>query len=265
MTLDWETEMMPLIRSNFFNEFPPFKFSGDKKSGFNGNMTDEIYIVWDSLKVGEDLETNCVEFGMGGTVVCDIDGDGDVDITEGGERSWLCLEQVGNPAGGCSQSDLGDWLRDGLATPLAIHTWLSGNANGIGNAYSVIADEVMATYSNPYKFATLPVFNDICPANPFLEPLCASKIHPEDVVVENGKADYFHIIGFSAFYTTCVGTSDPKSICPAREAFLAANPSIKSNDLKSVEGYFVSGAPVTIGPGGTGGADIGVYVVSLTR
>ena len=254
--LEWETEMKPLIRSNFFGEMgdviiqgetvarPPFIFTGE-----DGNITDQVYIVMDSEDLVIDMAVDCAPVG---TINCDIDGDGVPNIAAAGDRSWLLLEE------GKGAAYLSDWIEHGLSTPLNIHTWLAGRSGVATSIFRDVEDYATATFANPYKFITVPVFNDYCESNPYGEPLCTSKIHAEDQLVTNDPNNYFHVIAFAAFYVTCVDDTGSVS-CPAAEA---AN---LPGSAKSIEGYFVSGAPVTIGPGGTGSVETGVYIVSLTR
>ena len=254
--LDWETEMKPLIRSNFFNETgdviiqgetvqrPPFRFTGR-----TGNITDQVYIIMDSDDLVVDMATDCMPVG---SINCDIDGDGVPNISAAGDRSWLLLEE------GKGAAYLSDWIENGLANPLNIHTWMAGRSGVAASVFRDVEDYATATAANPYKFITIPVFDDYCESNPYGEPLCSSKIHAEDLIVTNDPNNYFHVIAFAAFYVTCVDNTGSVS-CPA--AYAANLP----GSAKSIEGYFVRGAPVTIGPGGTGDVDTGVYVVSLTR
>ncbi len=257
--LEWETEMKPLIRSQFFNETgdviiqgetvprPPFRFTGR-----TGNITDQVYIVMDSEQLSEDMAFDCFDpvTNPTGAIYCDIDGDGVANISAPGDRSWLLLEE------GKGAAFLMDWVEYGLGTPLNIHTWLAGNSGVQTSVFRAVRDHAMGTASNPYKFVTIPVFNDYCESNP--ESQCPVRIHAEDQLVENDPNNYFHVIAFAAFYVTCVDTTGSVS-CPA------ANAANLPGSVKSVEGYFVRGAPITIGPGGTGEFDTGVYLVSLTQ
>lgn len=254
--LEWATEMIPLANSNFYGTiYPGLTIHGEtvpqpfQFKGSDGDITDQIYIIMDSDDLVIDMATDCMPVG---TINCDIDGDGAPNISASGDRSWLLLEE------GKGAADLAGWIQYGLATPLNIHTWLAGTSGDKNVVFKRVEDYLMATAADPYKFGTLPVFNDYCPSNPYLELLCSSKLHSEDLIVRNDPNNYFHIIGFAAFYVTCVDDTGQVE-CPGSQA---AN---LPGNAKSVEGYFVSGAPVTIAPGGTGGVDTGVYVVSLTQ
>ncbi len=50
---------------------------------------------------------------------CDFDGDGIPNISAGGDRSWLALEE------GKGAAFLEEWLQNGLAA-INVHTWLAG-------------------------------------------------------------------------------------------------------------------------------------------
>lgn len=258
LTLDWETEMQPLIRSHFMGETGPVLIHGEWVdrdpfvfTGRNGDITDQIYVIMDSEKLAGDMYENCMP---NGPINCDFDGDGIPNISAGGDRSWLALEE------GKGAAFLEEWLQNGLATPLNVHTWLAGVSGDKNKVFKAVQRYVMATSTNPYKFAVIPVFDDYCIEDPMDETsVCYERVHPEDTRVFNGSNEnYFHVIAFAAFYVTCVDDGGQVECPGARAANLPGS-------AKSVEGYFVSGAPVTFGPGGTGDYDIGVYVVSLTR
>ena len=215
------------------------------------NFTDQVYVIMDSEKLVVDMEIDCLPNLTGAQINCDLDGDGIPNIGANGDRSWLLLEE------GKGAADLAGWLENGLSDPLMIHTWLAGTSGDKTVVFKEVQDYVMASAADPYKFAILPVFDDYCVSNPFDETLCSSKIHAGDLIVENDPNNYFHTIGFAAFYVTCVDDYG-KYECPAAKAVGLPK------DAKSIEGYFVRGVPVET-TGGTGGVDLGIYIISLTH
>jgi len=261
--LDWDTEMVPLINSNFFGTYTegltvfgtpvpqPFQFEGP-----DGNITNQVYIIMDSANIIVDMETDCMPTG---TINCDFDGDGVSNIAEAGspgDRSWLLLEE------GRGASDIRGWIENGLVNPLTIHTWLAG-ASGVTNAvFMAVADFAKGTVSDPYNYSVVPIFDDYCPSGSYATCL-SDRMHSGDTVVANGPNNYFHIIGFAAFYVTCVDDGgSPADNCPAATV---ANLYASNSSIKLIEGYFVSGVPVAVGPVGSGGVDMGINLVSLTR
>jgi hypothetical protein len=266
-SLDWTTEMKPLIDANnsgvtsggvmVHGTWITFPFK------FNKNITQQVYIIMDSNDLDFDTSKNCLPIG---TINCDFDGDGFADFAGGGDRSWLLLEP------GTGAAKLKDWLQTGLASPLSIHTWLAGEKGVAASIFQNVDDYVRV----PQKVALLPVFNDYCINGDFTTEPCLSKWHlpvpgdeftpafAGDKIVNNGiNRTYFHVIGFAEFFVTCVDQGNSK--CPAHDAAVAAGIYPHGNSVKSIEGYFVRGVPVQIGPGGTGGVDLGINVRSLTR
>jgi hypothetical protein len=81
-----------------------------------------------------------------------------------------------------------------------------------------------------------------------------------DTVLSGNGNTYYHVIGFSAFYTTCV-VFQGNDKCPGHD--WAQGGGMKSN-VKSVEGYFIEDYPVQY-VFGSGGLDTGIKIVSLTE
>jgi hypothetical protein len=116
----------------------------------------------------------------------------------------------------------------------------------------------------------VPVFNGICDGNPEGKPACETTLHDpipgEEKVVPTGgtSTTYFHIAGFSSFYLTCVDDGGGNK-CPGAKAWLALPGNSGLKNIKTIEGYFVKDYPVDLGNPGTGGVDVGVTIVSLTK
>lgn len=255
--LDWATEMKPLIDLNNGGTTPvaihdygtvnaPWKF--DKNY-----LTKYLYIIVDSNKIPVDINP-CLS--AGGSINCDINGDGIDDIITGGNKSWLDLN-----GGGGGASQLKNWV-NGIGVPeITIHSWLGGQQGNDTTVYKAVEG-----LTNP--LVLIPVFNGYCTQNPDAMPICELTLHdpipPEEkVIAVGGNSAYFHIIGISAFYVTCVDDGGAEK-CPGGKAFVAANPALK-NSVKTIEGYFVSNPPIDSGGSGTGGVDVGVHIISLTK
>ncbi len=197
-----------------------------------------------------------------GTMICDLKGDGVNDVFGGGDRSWLDLD-----GGGGGASSLANWIRNGYSGTLSIHTWLGGQSGVATSIYHAVQD-VIDRYPPTYPIVILPVFNGICNENPNDNPVCETLLHDpvpaeEKVIPSSGAAEYFHISGFSAFYLTCVDDGGGANKCPGAKEFIAMNPGMKK--LKTIEGYFVKDYPFKLTNPGTGGNELGIYVVSLTK
>jgi hypothetical protein len=240
--LNWTNELLPIIDAYGPGPVP---ISTNLYSNYSG----KIYVVVDSDKI-------CVD------VPCDFDGDGWAEVSSGGNRGWLDLDgNSGNAA------DLAAFINGTkiLTEAIKVHEWLSGSSGNVTSVYS------------HFKVGTvvwIPVFNVICASDPRVNPTCLQAAHTAwspGLPLEPGETDYFnhykvgrayHIVGFAPFYISCVHTN--KEVCPGFEAARIYSSEIKSN-TNSVEGYFVSGYPFPLGDIGTGGVDLGNYIVSLTR
>lgn len=257
--LDWTTQLNPLITGtpnpvdvNGVTVNTPFNF---KKF-----YLDEIYVVMDSINTQMDM---C---GIGG-IVCDIDGDGHNDLIGGGDRSWLDLN-----GGGGGASELSGWIKNGIATPISVHTWVPGQDGTAASIFKDTADYQLG------QVALVPVINAICVGNPTNKTACKNMAHAtfplpaghNDVVNAGGgaSATYYHISGFAAFYISCVdsgsegGEAGPKgNECPGH-ALAVSKGTIGKND-KTIEGYFVTGYKMDVS--GTGGMDLGIEIISLTK
>lgn len=260
--LDWTTEMKPLIDlsnglissvdiHNLGTINAPWKFSKDYLQKY-------LYIVADDAKINVDVDP-CYPVG---NIQCDINGDGINDVFAGGKRSWLNLD-----GGSGSASELKNWVTGDVKPPsIAIHWWLAGSTATDASVYHAVD-------GLDFPLMMIPVFDGICnhypdlmnPAEPCLN---YPRSHPptpvDELVIDGVGADYFHIIGFSAFYVTCV-SSGGKNNCPGAQAFIDLNSAEISKNMKSIEGYFVSNYPFDIGGSGTGGVDVGVHIISLTK
>lgn len=217
---------------------------------------DPMYIIADSNTI--DVDILCQDppnSGLpSGTIDCDLDGDNvnDVNILSGGARSWLDLN-----GGGGGASELKDWVEgdyEGLS--IAPHHWVPVQNGVTGSVYDTVHDHILQ------KDVVIPVFDLIHPGGP-----PASVPHGQDIIVGNESHDYFHLITFAFWRTTCVESGSHKK-CDARDALDDildqagwSNGKIKS--LMTMEGCFVKGSVGGIGGEPGQGVDAGVYTVFL--
>jgi hypothetical protein len=277
--LDWLTEMQPLITGIEENGDPVALINVDGIDyvaphdfvSYTEAPLPQIYIIMDSNKVYDDVAETCVEIDpINGEMICDIDGDGEIDILAGGNRAWLNLDNQN----GAGSSTLSDWICNGVNADVFIHTWLEGLPGTKSSVYKTVEDDpAPAGCGKIGEVVHIPVFNAMCPKG--MDPLdtdCQDAAHL-NFPLDPGESDfippdnsynpgsyYFHISGFATYYVTCV--ADKKNECPGHTA--AVNAGILDHNTPTIEGYFVTGYP-SGGSGGTGGVDMGNYIFSLTQ
>ncbi len=240
----------------------------DENSLYNFHHTwyPELYIIMDSGKTGSD-DIVCVyppeRTPEEGEIQCDLDGDGINDLLADGDRSWLDLD-----GGGGGSNELVDWIEGDAELEIVIHTWIPGQQGVTTSVFKAAAKRVG-------DIALVPVFNAICETDPFILTNCLSIAHGgsytpgTDFIAYAGGTftSYFHIIGFAAFYISCVQTVqvDPEKSpegCPGYR--LAREAGIIEGSEKTLEGYFINkGFLQGISGQPSDGVDAGVYTVYL--
>jgi hypothetical protein len=200
----------------------------------------EPYIIMQSDRIGED---DCIS--QGGSIDCDIDGDGVDELKSGGNRSWIYLDTDGGGA-----DALRDWIIDGFPGKLYSHTWFPGK-EGVADA---IFMSIEFRVGEP---VLLPVYNartEGLPTSPW--------IHENDLVIENNaySSTYYHVITFAKFIPTCVRATGADH-CAYYDTLRAEGTLVPQD--KTVEGYFEPGTWDGVEGGGTWYA--GVYAIALTR
>jgi hypothetical protein len=157
-----------------------------------------------------------------------------------------------------------DWINNGIDHQIIAHTWLDSEPGNVTTAYNAMKNK-------EGQVVLIVIFNQTCDDNPNDKPECKDAAHvtypidpgETDIVVEGSSKLYFHVVGFGAFYVTCVHEKNSDK-CPGYERALELNPSIK-NSVNSIEGYFVSEYPFPPSDTTGGGVDMGIYIVSLTK
>jgi hypothetical protein len=203
------------------------------------------YLVMDSDSF--DPATNCMELNAAGTINCDFDDDGVLEVEGGANRGWLLLD------GGTGANDLVNVMLNGYPAPITLPHWFPGKS-GVSNNVFINAHQIK------FKPSLVPVFNAVCPDtnDSDIPTVCSTDYETGDLISgSSGLKTYYRVASFAPFVVTCVskGTSEK---CPAKSF---AN--IKGN-VSTIEGYFVSGyiAGTDIDPNGF---DLGVYIISLTK
>jgi hypothetical protein len=212
----------------------------------NSGDPETWYIIMNSDKLGDD-DMYCISDG--GSVDCDMDGDGENELLIGGNRSWLDLSGSASDAGNGS-AELVEWIINGYQTPVREHTFFAGQAGVSSNVFMSIEERIGDT-------VLLPVYDHISYGIPELP-----YDHESDtVVVSNGSSTtYYHVITFSCFVPTCVKVLGG-DWCPLWHMG-RQNGSIKPQD-KTVEGFFTECTSSDIVSPGDHYA--GAYYLSLIR
>lgn len=248
--MDWITEFEPLITGvpssvviDGVTYTTPFDFETD--------MLPDLYIIMESLPASADCETSIV-------FDCDLNDDGKIDLLGNGSRNWLDLN-----GGGGGASELVDWLDNGFSGALTIHTWVGSEPGDDVSIYHAAADHVG-------EVVLLPVFNQFCnDPDPLTRQDCLDAAHAEfpggpDIVIYSTSSTYYHIVGFANFFISCVDAPAEQN-CPGHNLAVSQSLGLIPANTKSIEGYFITGYPTQLTTPGTGGVDLGVYVLSLTE
>jgi Flp pilus assembly protein TadG len=205
--------------------------------------TKMAYLVMDKTV---DTAVDCAPpFGTG-TIICDLNGDGTLDVTGSDDRGWLALDGTG-------AKDLADLLLNGYPDPLEVPQWFPGK-KGADNTVFIKAHQIQN------HLVLIPVFNAICPSatDTQIPSVCAADYAAGDHIRSaSGSKDWYRVAGFAPFVVTCVSKGASEQ-CPAKDF------SKVKKSISTIEGYFVSGyvAGEEICPACF---DLGAYIISLTR
>jgi hypothetical protein len=206
------------------------------------------YLVMDANTL---FEEDCIELNpAGGTITCDLNGDGILDVGGGGDRGWLALS--GNGA-----ADLVDLMLNGYSGTITLPEWFQGQTGTIANLF------IQADNNIRFNLVLVPVFDAICDGyTDTTLPSCPDYNPGELILPGNGTGGaYVRVATFAPFVVTCVHKQGESTLCPAQE--LAGGDAADPN-AKTMEGYFLSGVAGT-GEIDPNGFDLGVYIISLTR
>gem|GEM_PF-539180 len=180
-------------------------------------------------------------------------------------RGWLNLH-----TGPADRDTLSKWI-EGINNPsVRVHNWFSF-APG---AKTLPVFKSLDT--RLYDIVWIPVFNEVCEQWPENGD-CMSKAHVHPFEDPDGICEVIdgppgqtwgHVVAYAPFFTTCVRIKDNPSdpSCPGFELAYQKNPEALANTNYSFEGYFIEpwwlDNPESIA---IGGADLKIYIVSLTR
>ena len=295
MALDWPEQVQPLISkkvSSITIDGKVYKLGTNGTDivedlvGKDGDPPPQIYIVMDKLSITQETlckedfydndsddpyyDPTCSTAACQAAIVCDLDGNGKVDIEGGGNRGWLDLNGTGGGA-----SEMVDWIENGLDFPIAPHTWLSGQPGTTNSVYTAM--ENRRTSKEPVM---IPIFNAICDdKNPTTIPACMSAAHnppwePKPVtgdIEESDQTPQFHVITFDNFIITCVHQHQNDK-CPGFSLAQKMNPDPKNSkkslipdNTPSVEGFFLTNVNPNLDPYSNCDINLGNCSVSLSK
>ena len=258
--LDWTTQIKPVLDTYS----TAAAISTALYTTYNTTTTSYIYIIMDSDATCGSI----IDPKKGTTFICDFNGDGKNEIESGGNRGWLNL--TGDSSG---TPNLTNMVQNGTNN-ISVHTWYSGISGNKTPGYTAINSYQMD------KIVWVPVFNVICDHVPDISSgstdACITAAHsstPPGVPLETNEVEkkltgspatpIYHVVAFAPFFVTCVHL-DKKDNCPGFNKAQSIDTFLGDN-TNSVEGYFVKNPPFKPGDTGTGGADLGNYVISLTQ
>jgi Flp pilus assembly protein TadG len=247
-SIPWEVFQELLVHVQFGNGASVVLDPGDGvdyQTYYDGQPGNQkmAYLVMDKTV---DTATDCAPpFGTG-TIICDLNGDGILDVTGNNERGWLALDGTG-------AKDLVDLILNGYPDPLTLPQWFPGKSGAATDVF-IRAHQIQG------HLVLVPVFNGICPSTTETQipTTCAADYQAGDLIRSaSGSKDWYRVAGFAPFVVTCVSKGASEH-CPAKTY------SKVKNSISTIEGYFVSGYV-----GGTEICpecfDLGVYIISLTR
>jgi len=207
----------------------------------------ELYIVMDSQSEPDDLADICMS--EGGWLDCDLDNDGDDDLIANGGRSWLDLDGAGG-----GSSELVSWINNGFPEDLDTPVWLGGQSGVANNVFQNAGGKVG-------EIVTVPVFDKICDDYP--TEACGLE-GGDDIINTAGGLYYHRVIGFAAFYITCVDAPGLGTTCPGKN-YAVEQAGIKAN-TKTIEGFFVKDIiPDLTDMDCDSGVYTGAFVMRLTK
>jgi len=222
-----------------------------------GIPPEQIYIIIDSDKI-------CFEnSGDPDDIICDLDGDGKLDINAKGNRGWLYLTAN-------TTDNIGDYIAGpdgGLSTNP--HKWLGSKEGNNANAYGLMMNSIP-----PYvgQVVLIPVYNEICENDPEIDSSCIDAAHASPPWPYFGGVDdfsdkrnnsgpYYHIIAFAPFYVSCISTEGD---CPGYIYAKSINPDL-ANKEPVIEGFFLSGYEAPPDPDQTCDINLGNCILSLSN
>lgn len=192
-----------------------------------------------------------------GTINCDVNGDGKNDFNVMAGRSWIALLGKGT-------SSLGEVLANGVNPPLQAHDWVISKSGAASAGYDLIIKCILGEGKNlkecnaPHNPVLLPVMNHLCKADdPLTDIDCQYWAHinapagtdrkwcayDDPGCAKDTNDIYYHVVGFTHLYVTCVQKQPNSDKCPAGDLVndLVVGGKKPYKNMKTIEGYFITG------------------------
>jgi len=202
-------------------------------------------------------------------LVCDTNGDGDVDIeivnTLQPQKGWMWVDLTGQSA---DAADLKDIVEGSDEVKIEVPTWVQDASGNKVSIYDAVFD-----FHNGDTIA-VPVYDRQCtgrdPSDPITTPNCIGKYESGDNVIlsssRNDNTYNFRIVTFALLHIQCVesGSHGP---CPGRTALNDASDPVQIGpQYNSFEGCFKYGFDSGItGIPSDGGVNAGAWTIYLTK
>ena len=243
-----------IAMSDYDGNVKTYYKSGTSVVDSNDIPPEQLYIIIDDDKL-------CTEEGnKNGSIPCDLDGDGKMDIITGGNRGWLYLT--------ASTNNIDNWLGNPAPSlTVKTHTWLSAKSGNMASMYLKMLD-----YNYEGRVVLIPVYNYICDGDPRTNSQCVTAAHafPWPSLPAGGdnfseirfKKLNYHIVTYAPFYISCIAKQG-HSECPGFEyAREVSNGQFRSN--VGLEGFFLTDVDVSADPSVGCDVNLGNCVISLS-
>jgi hypothetical protein len=227
-----------------------------KSTPITNQPLEAIYVIADSAKVCQK--------NVSGEIVCYEMAKN----PDGGNRTWIELGELN-----LTNKNLKEVIKSGIDKPIETKAWIPGKSGLVAAVFNADNYSQLEVYDGignlPYRLVMVPVFDLFCSGDPRHND-CGAEPDDNYYLPKNPNNDnHYRLVSFAPFLVTCVTKGGDcefgvctqvgnKAKCPG---YMVSNPS----GQVAIEGYFVSGIPIDKWVSGTGGVDLGYYLISLTE
>lgn len=143
-----------------------------------------------------------------------------------GHGGWLYLEDKLKPQ---------DAFEDGFDGTLTPVIWLPSDNGNMTVAFAAAQDYVVG------QVVLVPVYDQLCEGkyNAGNQTIGSCSTAGDDVSPGTGSQKYYRVVTFAPFYVTCVHAYPSDDVCTGLALAKALNPSLKTNQARTIEGFFL--------------------------